>query len=487
MKIERKTFNAADFKATDAAQGIAEMIVSVFGNVDGGNEIIMPGFFAESIASRRTADGRPKAKGVFCHDWESPIAKTLDARELYAGDPMLPPHLKELGGLWVKGQFNLDTQRGREAFSDLQFGTMDEFSIGYGVTQDKWNAKTGVRELIKGDWYEWSPVLVGMNSATALISTKSAQLKAAVPFKATDKAPEDEAWSAPALKDFTDKAWGVLTDAEKKGIMGHFAYTTNMPPESYGDMKLPHHRPSDMMVVWNGVAAGAARMNQMKDIPAADMKAIASHMAGHYKQFEKDIPQSMQDMMKAATKAADFNTVRATAQAQEDLGDLRWELQGALRESVGSILSDDNLDTPTKLAMIRTSIAQYGEALINWAGQALALAASGIDVELDGLADGEHKGQTLVEHSQTALAAGRDVVSRYKALAAELTKEGRAISQARLDRMAALRDAMRAMADDMDAMMAEANPPPAKGLGTMALDQRLALHKRRLVTLAWIN
>lgn len=174
MKLERKVFPGGSFKAVDAPQGVAEMIVSVFFNTDQMDEIVMPGFFAESLANRRTPDGRPRAKGVWSHDWMSPIAITLDAKELLPGDPLLPPHLMSNGGLWVKGQFNLDTQRGREAFSDLSFGTIDEFSIGYRVNEFAWDNTTGVRKLIKGDWYEWSPVLVGANDQTALLGVKSA-------------------------------------------------------------------------------------------------------------------------------------------------------------------------------------------------------------------------------------------------------------------------------------------------------------------------
>lgn len=173
--MERKLFGCGEFKATDASEGVAEMIVSVFNNVDAGGDIVMPGFFASSIATRRTSDGRPRAKGVWSHDWLSPIAKTLDAKELQPGDPLLPAALSGLGGLWVKAQFNRDTQRGREAFSDLQFGTIDEFSIGYSVKRDEFDRETGIRKLYEGEWYEWSPVLVGMNSATALLNTKQSE------------------------------------------------------------------------------------------------------------------------------------------------------------------------------------------------------------------------------------------------------------------------------------------------------------------------
>lgn len=164
--IERKAYPVANLKVADEQQGVIEAIVSVFNNVDHGNEKVLPGFFAKSIE-------RKLPKGVWAHDWKQPIAKTLEAKELLPGDPLLPDSLKLLGGAYIKGQFNLDTQRGREAYSDIKFGIVDEFSIGYAVLKDGKDQETGARELIEGDWKEWSPVLVGMNDQTALISIKS--------------------------------------------------------------------------------------------------------------------------------------------------------------------------------------------------------------------------------------------------------------------------------------------------------------------------
>jgi HK97 family phage prohead protease len=162
MKLEHKSFKAR-VKAED--EGILEAIVSVFGNVDQAEERVLPGFFQESLAQKMP-------KGVWMHDWTAPVAKTLEAREILPGDPLLPDHLKELGGLYIKGQFNLDTQRGREAFSDLKFGIVDEFSIGYRNIVTQYDEEDKVLNLVKGELYEWSPVLVGCNRETALLSAK---------------------------------------------------------------------------------------------------------------------------------------------------------------------------------------------------------------------------------------------------------------------------------------------------------------------------
>jgi HK97 family phage prohead protease len=166
--IERKSFTTQT-EARD--EGIVEAIVSVFSNVDRQQECIRPGFFKESLA-------RKLPKGVWSHQWDMPIAKTLEARELEPGDSLLPPPIAHLGGLFVKGQFNLETTAGREVFSNIKFGIIDEFSIGYEVTEDALDKKSGVRELISGTLFEWSPVLVGANPETQLLSVKTLEQKA---------------------------------------------------------------------------------------------------------------------------------------------------------------------------------------------------------------------------------------------------------------------------------------------------------------------
>jgi HK97 family phage prohead protease len=136
----------------------------VFNNVDSYGDRVKYGFFDDSLKTKLP-------KGVWAHDWKTPVAKTLEARELMPGDAMLPDSLKDLGGLYIRGQFNMNTQRGRETYSDIKEGIIDEFSIGYSVVEETF-AQDGARELVKGKLYEWSPVLFGANSQTALISAK---------------------------------------------------------------------------------------------------------------------------------------------------------------------------------------------------------------------------------------------------------------------------------------------------------------------------
>lgn len=158
--MEYKTLRS-EIKAT--GEGMIEAIVSVFGNVDLAGEKILAGAFTKTLE-------RKLPKGVWMHDWTIPVAKTIEAIELKSGDSRLPESLKDLGGLLIKGQFNLNTTRGKDAYEDLKFGTVDEFSIGYRVLDS--DIVNGVKELKEIELFEWSPVLVGANRATTMMNLK---------------------------------------------------------------------------------------------------------------------------------------------------------------------------------------------------------------------------------------------------------------------------------------------------------------------------
>lgn len=166
MSEPRKTkaFKAYNGKVLDKAQGIIETIVAVFDTVDHANERVKLGAFKKSIK-----DLTPK--GILYHDWKRPIGKTLDIRELAPGDPLLPDEIKQYGGLYVKGQLNLQTTDGREAFSNIEMGILDEYSFGYDEIRTS-IASDGVKDLEELYMYEWSPVLFGCNSKTTTISAK---------------------------------------------------------------------------------------------------------------------------------------------------------------------------------------------------------------------------------------------------------------------------------------------------------------------------
>ena len=104
-----------------------------------------------------------------------------------------------------------------------------------------------------------------------------------------ETAPMDTPWSRPNLGDFVDEPWESLSATQKTKIAGHYAWATAASPDTFGDMKLPHHRADDGYVVWRGVVAAAGRLDQT-NFPSEDMNAVKRHLANHFKEFDREAP-----------------------------------------------------------------------------------------------------------------------------------------------------------------------------------------------------
>lgn len=120
----------------------------------------------------------------------------------------------------------------------------------------------------------------------------------------TETSPEDTAWQKPTLADFTDKSWDKLTDQEKKDIAKHYAWASEMPPSTFGDLKFPHHDPKSHKVVWHGISNCAERLDQA-DIPEEDKQKVKDHLGTHYKAFDKTPPWEQENKAKAICNKAD--------------------------------------------------------------------------------------------------------------------------------------------------------------------------------------
>jgi HK97 family phage prohead protease len=114
----------------------------------------------------------------------------------------------------------------------------------------------------------------------------------AVPANVSTRlAPKGAAWAAPTLGNFTRRTWSALSDAEKRHIAGHYAWSDEMPPATFGSLKLPHHRASDGAVVLAGVRAAAGRLHQAEGID--DLGAVKAHLRAHYEAFGEAIPDTL--------------------------------------------------------------------------------------------------------------------------------------------------------------------------------------------------
>ena len=147
--LETKT-TAFDVGAVED-DGTFEGYASVFGNIDGGGDVVASGAFARTLASR-------KVRMLWQHD-PSQVIGVWD-------------HLAEDDrGLKVKGRLLLGVERGREAYELLRAKALDGMSIGYRTV--KAEAEGNARRLVDVDLHEISLVTFPMNAAATVTAVKS--------------------------------------------------------------------------------------------------------------------------------------------------------------------------------------------------------------------------------------------------------------------------------------------------------------------------
>lgn len=154
--------------SADESTGIVKAIVSVYDVVNSQNSVIRFGAFAESIANRLPSV-------VTEHNWASPNAKTIVAKELAPNDPLLPDAIKEFGGLYVEGQYFPEIKESWDVFLKIKNDIYREYSIAFEVTESN-ILENEVEEITKGTLFEWCPVFIGANPMTATIETQSLQI-----------------------------------------------------------------------------------------------------------------------------------------------------------------------------------------------------------------------------------------------------------------------------------------------------------------------
>lgn len=147
---ERQAFSFELKESTDV--GAFTGLVSVYGNVDQGNDRVMPGAFTKTLKERGS-----RVPVLWQHDVHEPIG---------SGDLVDTPD-----GLVIKGQIDLDIPQGQRAYSGMRKDYLRGMSFGYDVV--KHGYKDGVRELKELKIYEASLVTFPMNEAAGITTVKS--------------------------------------------------------------------------------------------------------------------------------------------------------------------------------------------------------------------------------------------------------------------------------------------------------------------------
>ena len=138
--------------------GTFEGVASPFGELDSGNDIVMRGAFAKSLA-KYASNGR-KVKMLWQHNSRQPIG-------IYT-------HLEETkDALFVRGECNMEVQQGRECHALMKQGALDGLSIGYDPQREEYVKDSGVRLLHEVDLWEISPVTFPMADGARVSLVKS--------------------------------------------------------------------------------------------------------------------------------------------------------------------------------------------------------------------------------------------------------------------------------------------------------------------------
>lgn len=131
---------------------------SVYGNVDGGGDIVAENSFAKSLTSWQSKGRMPAL--LWQHNAKEPIGAFQKMEETPQG-------------LYVEGTLALKTRRGAEAYELLKMKALSGLSIDYIPKDSDLDVKTGIRTIRAADLYGVSLVTFPMNDAARVTSVKS--------------------------------------------------------------------------------------------------------------------------------------------------------------------------------------------------------------------------------------------------------------------------------------------------------------------------
>ena len=158
-----KSTELSEVKVINQSEGVLEAFVNSMGVVDADGDFIAPQAFDNSIGSGRTVSV------LWQHDQSKVIGKVQAARpvEMLGGEHRLHASI----------QMNMETQEGRDAFSNIAGGYIDNWSVGFNIPENAVSFESGnnkqVRHINEVDWVEVSAVLRGASPNTATISAKA--------------------------------------------------------------------------------------------------------------------------------------------------------------------------------------------------------------------------------------------------------------------------------------------------------------------------
>jgi len=289
-EMEYKTFpfNIIEYEEKeDKAQnkfGIIKGYASTYGNEDRGGDIIESGAFTKSL-KRYQNDGRP----IKMHYQHSHT-------DIIGGFPIDQVREDEKG-LFVKGEINLNVQKGKEAYALAKQGVLSDMSIGFSINDMDYNKNGDIRILKDLELWEISLVGEPMNPEARITSVKD--IKAVISFQNYPIADKDTAWDGNAA----EKRVRKFTNAEDKPNQAyrnaHMWYDADNP-DNFTSYKLLYVDVIDnkLRVVPRAIFEKAALLHGGRgglNISHEDKVKIAKLVQKYYEKMGEESPLTDED------------------------------------------------------------------------------------------------------------------------------------------------------------------------------------------------
>lgn len=284
MKVEKKFLSFSfDTKATFIDEerniGVIKGYASTF-DLDRGGDIVARHAFDKTLADHQ----QRKRQIRMC--WQH------DSHELIGGFPPEKAYVDD-NGLFVEGEVNLETQRGREAFALAKQGVLSDFSIGYRVHD--WEYKTvkgyDVRILKEIELFEISTVGEPMNPYANFTEVKSA-----VPYQDLPLATREREWDSDSAIGRVRELLDSMEEPSESYRRAFLWYDADNA-ENFAAYKLPIADVIDgtLTAVPRAIFAAAAALSGARggvDIPENERAPVIANVERYYAKMDLESPFS---------------------------------------------------------------------------------------------------------------------------------------------------------------------------------------------------
>lgn len=254
--------------------GSFEGYASTFGNPDRVNDIIAQGAFTNTLSDHKARKRQIR------------MLSQHDRYNLIGGFP--PEDAKEDDrGLFVKGNINLDTQRGREDFALMKQGVLEDMSIGFIIRDSEMN--DGAQVIKEVELFEISLVTEPANQEAQVTA-----IKAVVPFQDLPLADPGRTWDADAaigrVREFT-----ASQESPSDTYKNAFLWYDKADAEEFGAYKLPIATVVDgrLVAVPRAVFAAAAAIQGARGgvfIRDVDRPGVIRNIELYYEKMGRESP-----------------------------------------------------------------------------------------------------------------------------------------------------------------------------------------------------